>query len=250
MITAMIILIALFLAKAVTLGALLWLPSSGVDQSNVAQATVPYHHYKSAQKFNIAMVKSEPIKTVSAPQSKVSDLILKGIYEEDGGGFIIIAAKNKPLKSKLIGIGEMYGGYTLRQIGKQSVVLERDGKEYSLSMDIPKLTAEQPNELVSIEEGKVKRTKVSRYLDNLQRVAGDIGVVDHTKGVEISFLKRNSLFWDLGLQKGDILREVNGKKIRTMESLVQVYKTMQKSSYVNVVVLRDGKEEELEYEIY
>ena len=112
----------------------------------------------------------------------------------------------------------------------------------------------------SIQEVVQKKTNVTRdeikeYKKDLSKIWSNIGLKEHKengkiKGFIITFVKKGSVFEDLGLQKGDILIKANGVELRSYRDAFKIYKQINTIKIFKLIILRNGEEKELEYEIY
>ena len=68
-------------------------------------------------------------------------------------------------------------------------------------------------------------------------------------GFIISGIKRNSLFRKMGLRNGDIIKEVNGKPIDTMDEAMAMYQNLVSNNSIDIKLKRRGKERVISYTI-
>jgi len=72
---------------------------------------------------------------------------------------------------------------------------------------------------------------------------------DRVTGFQVSFVRRGSHFSKLGLQRGDIIKSVNGQEINSYNAAFGIFKEVQNMANMTLVIIRDNKEMELEYEV-
>jgi len=68
-------------------------------------------------------------------------------------------------------------------------------------------------------------------------------------GVEVQWMDRNSFLESVGVQKGDVIRSVNGLEIRNMGDVVNVINSIMGGSAFDVQVIRGGQPVSLKYNI-
>lgn len=264
--------ILLGLCKLGSLALYYVLPKNGVEFNSVSSRTVPYHAHKYSAIMDVALKSSE--KPIARPEPKpkpepvsiyqITNLILKGVYAEEGKGFIFVAEKSKPDANTLLTTGESIKGYKLIQVLPKEALFESGGKRYSLSMDEksgPKnpqqvKTATKPN--IPISDDVIRalpRKEIDYYTSDLTRIWSNIKikeVVDGNQidGFKILGIKRNSIFYQLGLQPNDVIIKVNNKPLKNYADALNAYRSVKKNTALKLTVLRDGMEKELEYEIF
>ncbi len=70
-----------------------------------------------------------------------------------------------------------------------------------------------------------------------------------TDGFEVKMIKPNTIFTALGLQKGDIVKEVNGLALDSPEKALQVFQQLREAQHIVVAVVRDNAPLSLEYNL-
>lgn len=70
-----------------------------------------------------------------------------------------------------------------------------------------------------------------------------------TTGFELRMIQAGSLIAQLGLQKGDILREVNGLPLNSPEKALQVFGQLRQASQISISLERKGEAMTFAYEI-
>ena len=94
-------------------------------------------------------------------------MTLKALYGKEAKGFVIVALKSSPKKTEIIGVGDVYSGFTLKLIKPRSAIFTKGSKDYVLSLEelksqksfIRKVT----NELDSGEPKAVTRKDINYY---------------------------------------------------------------------------------------
>lgn len=63
----------------------------------------------------------------------------------------------------------------------------------------------------------------------------------------INRIKKGNIFQDMGLKKGDIIQEVNGRFLRSADEMLGLYKKLQTGSEMTVNIKRRGRQESMKY---
>lgn len=88
-------------------------------------------------------------------------------------------------------------------------------------------------------------------IGNLLRQARAVPFLENgkTTGFEIQMIRAGSLIAELGLQKGDILREVNGLPLDSPEKALQIFGQLRQAKQISISLERRGKAMTFAYEI-
>jgi general secretion pathway protein C len=90
-------------------------------------------------------------------------------------------------------------------------------------------------------------------MTNMNEIYKNIGIKEIKKGnkkeFQIAFVRRGSPFAKLGIKRGDIIKSINGQEIDSYGSAFKAYRSIKDADMLNVVVIRNNKKLELEYEI-
>ena len=100
----------------------------------------------------------------------------------------------------------------------------------------------------------IKRDLINDYIQDFGKIWDNISIDEiKTKtgidGFKINSVRKNSVFDKLGLKKGDIIKEVNNIRLKSYNDAFIVYKKINKIKNINLTILRDGTEQEINYEI-
>ena len=122
------------------------------------------------------------------------------------------------------------------EIGKTvPVEISRDGKRKTLRVKIAKAKEEKKTSVVQ-EASKTDKLglKVKNLDENSARTLG----VDVTKGVYVSEIDRSSAAFAKGIRRGDVILELNRKKVSSVADYRRATKGIKKGSSVLVLVKR------------
>ncbi|MBA1437552.1 MAG: PDZ domain-containing protein [Epsilonproteobacteria bacterium] len=251
--------IALF-AKLLSL--LLWwfLPANGVDLKQQHNYTQTYKRIDFSNMLAKTKVHITPPKKAQTASMSINNLILKGLYGSGEFGFAIVAKKNAPGATTVVGVGEYYAGYKLKRIEPQSVVFQRGTQEYVLrikSQQIQQSKHIQPvkNSLSEQEEYKVQRSDIGYYARHPKQIWRDIAIDEvfegkRIVGFKVKRVKKGSKMAQLGLRKGDMIIRANNQELNSYKAVMDLYANINKIDTLSLIVLRDNQEKEIIYEIH
>jgi len=261
-----ILLVLVVIAKGLSLILWWYLPSDGVEL-NVKNNYQPKYQRVYCKNIIIKQkVQKKKIQEVQAPSDGISitNMLLKGLYGTSKRAFVIVAMKDSPKKTQLVGLEEIFKGYKLKSVTKESAVFEKDSKDYILALEQTKSKKRSRNTkrgesfitpaFSNDEPVGVSRQDIAHYAKNPKQIWRDISireVKDGKKilGFKVTKIKRNSKFAQLGLQKGDLIIKANNVKLVSYKDALDIYKKIDKLDTIQIVVMRDNQEVELVYDI-
>ena len=184
---------------------------------------------------------------------ELENLSLKAIYlENENEGFIIISDNNKEI---FLQLNEKYKGYTLKKIGKNYAILQKD-REYILYLE-DKFEKEIFSQKISgkdqIEEYiKLKKSEIKKLKEKFDLLLEDIGIqkveYDGKVAYKISYLKKYSPIRKFGLNIGDIIYMINGQSLDNISFLNDLL-TDKDIETMQINLVRNGEKREIYYEI-
>ncbi len=265
------VLIIILVAKALSLVMLWYFAYEGVHYHPNSSKLPEYKRYN-ANNIIKPTKKPDP-KTASEPTSEeaqelaaygpnISNMVLKGLFKRKTGGMVIIALKAKPNDSEVIGIDEVYQGYTLTKILENGAIFDKGGQTFSLyfseEQQQDRYTSKPSSARQQSDDGGIKqvaKTDITHYAKNVKQIWKDIGIVEVKKegkitGFKVTRIKANTPFSNLGLRKGDIIIKANNKPMTSYKDAIAIYKGIDKLEALELIVLRNNQETEIVYEIY
>ena len=203
------------------------------------------------------------LKAVSDKQSegglfdsdqKITDFDLKGTVACNSSfGFIFIEERDTH-KQKLYRLGDMIGSAKLIKITRNTATLRSEGREITLKVKATLEGPLLPNSPGSATPRSMTLSKkiVNENLSDLKSIMSQAVVRPFLnegvqEGLIISNIAPNSLYEKMGLQNGDIIIDVNNKRMQSADNLLQTANLMQSGSSIAVNVKRNGKIETINY---
>lgn len=107
---------------------------------------------------------------------------------------------------------------------------------------------------VGRDKYEVERSAIEEQIEDKQDLARQGRVVPNYKngkreGLKLVGISPNSVYSKLGIQSGDVIHSVNGKKINTSQEAMELFERMRDSNDVTIEVERRGQKRELNYSI-
>ena len=247
---------------------LLFLPNSGENHQTEAKAKKLYYRVRLTNESNVIA----PVKTTQAPKAQVSSMRgykLLGLYNASDK---LVVTVEKGRKTTVLVKGEIIEGFKLIGAGRDYVLFKKSGQEFRLSLLSGKQHGQVANKRVTQprhspikqsatnkiqdQDGTkvVSRDLLTSYVKDMDKIWRDISIAQHRKngkldGFKINYVKKNSDFEKLGLKRGDVLKAINAQELNSMNAAMEFYKEINDIENLTLTVERNGKSEDLEYEI-
>lgn len=204
----------------------------------------------------------------AAPQqsgTSLGDLTLTGTLPPEGAFF------QSPEGLVLLLRGDSVEGYELVEVRPDGVLFHKGDEEVFLNIlfsgnsaattvrqparPAPQQTSQyrvQPAE--PGKEGALDRELVNQLLMNpfeeLKRLRLRPRMENgEAVGIEVRYIRKDSIFKQLGVERGDVIQGVNGIEMKNMNDVANAISSLMGGSRFDVTVLRNGKPETLSYTV-
>lgn len=106
----------------------------------------------------------------------------------------------------------------------------------------------------SENEFEIAREKLEASLSDINNILREARAVPYMvqgqmQGFKILSIRYKSIFRELGLKNGDVIEQVNGKNLDSIESSLGLFQDLRNASNFTINVQRQGKKESLRYEV-
>jgi general secretion pathway protein C len=143
-----------------------------------------------------------------------------------------------------------------KSLGRPQVMPEEMGEAPEPEVIEEPPPEEPPPDTPPEESGAVSidREKVNGALKNINQLMSQVKVRPHFKdgkpnGLMLSHIQQNSIFMDMGLQSGDIIKGVNGNAIESVDDALKFYESLKSSPSVQLQIERQGEQMSVDYQI-
>lgn len=165
---------------------------------------------------------------------------------------------------RLVHEGQALGDSTVAAIYRGRVVLSRGGRYTCLAMGEPPASAPArslpsdagASDSISLEGGTrvVPRTLIEGALEDPATLTRDGRAIAHFRdgrpdGFKLVGVRAGSLYTQLGLRSGDVLRAVNDEPLTGVKAALGLYERLGRGGAVHLEVERRGRRLSLAYEI-
>ncbi len=251
---------------------MLFLPNIGEEFQQSTKAKKLYHRVRltneskeiAATQLTEAQIEAQ-IKAKNTMNSMKGYKLL-GLYNSKEKLVITVA---KGSKTEVLAKGEKIHGFELISAGANFAIFKKDSKEFKLALEntkntkssnsptknkISKVPSRSNNKIV--EENGIKhipKTLLTSYTKDMDKIWKDVGLSQYKKngkadGFKVNFVKKGSDIEKLGLKRGDILKAINAEPLN-LSSAMNFFNGINNLDNLTLTVERNGKSEDLEYEI-
>jgi len=152
-------------------------------------------------------------------------------------------------------------GVKLHDVEADAIVVERNGKLERIVMDEGAHLKSASNRMaaparpaVQRMQRRVNRNHLQSQIRDFPKLLSQARVVPHfldgkADGFVISDIVPGSLYGQVGLQNGDIIRKVNGQQVTSAEQAMAMYQALQNAPSIDVELLRAGQVQRVHYDI-
>jgi len=245
----------------------LFLPTVGEELQPSTKAKKLYYRVRLAnEKKRIKPINPPPpVKRIASMRGYK----LLGLYNSKK---TLVATIGKGIKTEVLSRGESTrNGFKLISAGSNFVIFKKNSKEFKLSLENTRnsknshgssknsaksnsVQSHASNEIVE-EDGikHIPKTLLTSYTKDMDKIWKDVGLSQYKKngkadGFKVNFVKKGSDIEKLGLRRGDILKAVNSEPLN-LSSAMNFFNSINSLDNLTLTVERNGKSEDLEYEI-
>ena len=245
---------------------LLFLPNSGEEHLQESKAKALYYRVKLTNASAvIASVAKKPTSVVSSMRG----FKLLALYNASDKLVVTIA---KGSKTTVLAKGDQIDGFTLTSAGLNYAIFTKAGKEFRLNLN-NKSSSKNRNSIKTGKEGIgnqekrdngdiveeygkkiISKNLLDSYIKDIDKIWKDIGIGENKvngkiHGFKINYVKKGSDFEKLGLKRGDLLMAINAEELNSYSAAMNLFKDIDNIENLTLTVQRNGKSEDIEYEI-
>jgi len=247
-----------------------YLPEQGVSAAAGQVKHALHYRYRLASDVALPKLEKRAPKKVQRSAS-IKNLKLVGIYSSSDNCIVTLLKKSK---SYVLSKGEALDGFVLKGASAREAYFEKGGKRYTLKLFESKRkgsgsitesgtetlqedgTDAAPQEKIATEDGVrvVPRSLFKQYVEDMDKAMHDIGLrplkrENQMIGYKVRFIRKGSPISQLGLQRGDIIKAINGEEIVDFNGPMNILKSADTIEGLTLTVIRKNEEKELEYEV-
>ena len=245
---------------------MLFLPNTGEEIEQSTKAKKLYYRVRLNTEQGL------PPPPPPAPTNTVASMKgykLLGLYNSEAK---LVATIAKGSKTEVLSKGETNSnGFKLVSAGSNFVIFVKSSKEFKLSLEntkssksshysnrtshATKRVSSHSNSKIVDEDGvkHIPKTLLTSYTKDMDKIWKDVSLAPYKKdgkadGFKVNFVKKGSDIEKLGLRRGDILKAVNAEPLN-LGSAMNFFNNINNLDNLTLTVERNGKSEDLEYEI-
>jgi general secretion pathway protein C len=247
---------------------LFFLPNHGEEYAQQTKAKALYYRVKLSNQKVVAF--TPPVHATPKPKvvESMKGIKLLALYNASDA---LVVTVEKANKTTVLSKGDKIDGFTLTSGALNYAIFTKNGKEFKLDISqikslgkssaitpVKKPLAKKLDNKAGIieEDGRklINRNLLTSYTKDVDKIWKDIGIGENKidgqlKGFKINFVKKGSDFEKLGLKRGDILTAINAEELNSYGAAMTFFKDIEDIENLTLTVQRNGKSEDLEYEI-
>jgi general secretion pathway protein C len=201
-------------------------------------------------------------QTAAAPQQDIALLFeVKGTVAGEGKyGFAIIEEKGTK-KQRLVKVGDVVSGAKVIRIKRNAIDVLVEEQERTLKMAEMKEAPIFPPTAPAAPPGPSPQSgAIVLNRSELQEAMADMGSMlsqaqvrpyfnaGVPDGFIVTSIRPGSLYQKMGIANGDIIQEVNNRKIQTADDLSGLLNTLKSTNDISLVVKRGGSPKAMNYQ--
>jgi general secretion pathway protein C len=249
---------------AAALAALLWL-SWALAQGTwrIVQPSGPAVLRGAADEVDLGVLpRSQLFGAPASPQAAESlaptnlNLTLTGVMARPVGGCALVIVQGQPESAFCAG-EDLTPGVRLDTVERDRIVILRNGARETVPLkDLDKhanlIAPPAPGPIVqpgSTGAAVVDRKQLQQQMGKPEFLSQALIVPNPEGGFLVRQIQPGSLYEKLGLRPGDVIRNVNGQALTSMEDVMKLYQQFGTAQRVLVEVQRQGRSETLYYDM-
>ena len=202
---------------------------------------------------------------LNIPLSALNYILVGTVSGQESYAFAIIKIPTEK-EQMLYRVGDVVGPAEIVRIERNRVILDNAGRQEMLEVAFDEAThvsAGTKSGNSSAPKG-IKKVSANKYIldrKEVDRLSGDMSqfmtqvrivpniVRGKASGYKLMNVKKGSLVEAVGLQNGDIVKEINGKPLDKPEAAFGAYQQLKDDGKFVIEIERKGKRETLSYDI-
>jgi general secretion pathway protein C len=182
-------------------------------------------------------------------------MTLTGVAARETGGCALVIVQGQP-ESAFCSGEEISPGVRLDSVQRDRIVIVRNGAREAVFMKdtdaSAALGAPPPTPIVQsvgTDRQLVDRRQLQQQLGRPEFLNQALIVPNPEGGFLVRQVQAGSLYEKLGLRPGDVIRNVNGQPLTSMDDVMRLYQQFGTAQRVLVDVQRQGRSETLYYDM-
>jgi general secretion pathway protein C len=183
-------------------------------------------------------------------------LVLWGTVTGEGQVYAVIEDK-KIRQQALYEVGDSVQGAKVVKILRHQVILNHEGKDQILEMETDTKNVSVSRKFppaISSNTAFGNKKDMDDFPDDMNSLMRQVKIRPHftegePDGLMVYGIRPNSVFRQMGLRNGDILKDINGTQISSAEDASTLYSEIQGSDDAKITIFRRGKIQELSYQV-
>ena len=215
--------------------------------------------------FGQAQVEEKKVKkSVAVVASKLNIKLVGTVVAGKKSAAMVMVSGSK--KQQVFFLDEeVQPGVRLKQVEAAAIVVDNRGKMERIELQAGKQLVSAPSNTVQaprfqqrtklpLTNRRLDKQKLQKQMRNFSTLLSQARVTPHftnkkPDGFMISNIVKGSLYEEIGLINGDIIKKVNGESVTGAEQAMRMYRELQNATFIDVEIERNGSLQQLSYTI-
>lgn len=190
----------------------------------------------------------QPATALSSPTEMAarSEIKLYGTVVGAAGKLYAVVAAGNGFKQRLVRPGDRIEGFYIKEITRQRVTFEHNGRTRTVQLTLPeRKTMQKPAEMMDANEtGQYTKGDIDKLWRVSDKMLQDQSIQAYYRngksdGIKFLSVEPESIWSRLGLEKGDVLLAVNGRSLPSIDRAVALFGGLQQGQQIKLKVLRN-----------
>lgn len=203
---------------------------------------------------------------VSAPlvvQPSKLNIILVGTVVAGARSAAVVTMNGSKEQMVFFTGSEILPGVVLKSVEVMAIVLDNRGQQERISIEEgqaivsplrPTIRRPQAKPRARHINRSINRGQMQTQLRDFSKLLSQARVTPHftnkkADGFTITEIVKGSLYEEIGLRNGDVIRKVNGESVVSAEQAMRMYRELQSATNIDVEIDRGGSIQQVSYSI-
>ncbi len=228
----------------------LWQPAAPALERASVEKAVDIRSLLSARPFGNAA--AQPSNDAGNLARSNLNITVTGVASRKVGGCALVVVQGQPEAAYCAG-EELTSGVRLESVQADRIVILRNGVREAVALKetegTPGAAVVQPIVRSLPDRQVVDRRALQQQLGRPEFLSQALIVPSPGGGFLVREVQSGSLYEKLGLRPGDVIRNVNGQALSSMDEVMRMYQQFGTAERITVDVQRQGRSETLYYDM-
>jgi len=221
--------------------------------------------FKDVPLFGLAQVEDKKVKQAVVVVASKLNIKLMGTVVAGKKSAAMVTISGSKKQQVFFLNEEVQPGVLLKQVEPAAIVVDNRGKMERIHLEAGKQLVNAPSNTVQapqfqrraklpLSNRRIDKQKLQKQMRYFSTLLSQARVTPHftnkkPDGFMISNIVKGSLYEEIGLLNGDVIKKVNGESVTGAEQAMRMYRELQNATFIDVEIERNGSLQQLSYTI-